>query len=487
MPCMNKIPVIFIALFFISGIAGAQDNHYEYYSAGARNSLIPNAGLARFEDQAAVIFNPATLSYAQGSSFTFNTTAVGLSNINFKNGLGQGFDIQYGNLTLLPTVAAGVLKPKKNEKDWVLGYGIYHRVQEKLRFIDRNETNLDVINETESPGSEIYIAQYNLGHEVDEVGLILGIGWNLNEHLAVGLSQSFTHRLEEYSQSFTASVIPQKGTGATVDVVSLISDFYTKYWKIFGQTKLGVSANYGKWDIGLTLGLPSFGIMGTGEVMAQANLSNIRLEEDLGKPRESYFANGRADELKSTYKYGMTAGLGISRPFGKVRLYGGVNWYGAVENYSILDPGNIEFLQPSTDSNVLYTPQALRVYAQNKTVVNGSLGMDWNYKENKHFFFSIHSDGHYAIENDDVPGRTLPIKRWDYYHIGLGTQQTFFSSDWMIGLRYSFAKLENASQPYSFDDPTEDNYLRGERTTGTLKATSIQLILSYSFRFGSKQ
>jgi hypothetical protein len=484
---MSRQTGFFFGLIFITLSSFAQDNHYEYLPMGSKNSLIPNSGLARFEDQSAVIFNPATLSYAQGSSFAFNTTAIGLSNIRFDNGLGQGFNIRYGNFTLLPTVAAGVLKPKKDEKDWVLGYGIYHRMQEKLRFIDRNQTTLDVINNVESPGSEVYIAQYNLGHELDEVGVILGIGWNINERLAIGFSQSFTHRQEEYSQSFTSSVIPLKGTGASVDVVSLISDFYTQYYKIFGQTKIGLAANYDKWDIGVTLGLPSFGIMGKGEVMSQAQLSNIRLDDDLSKPRKSFFANGRAEKLKSTYKYGMTAALGISKPFGHVRLYGGVNWYAGVKNYSILDPGNVEFLQPSTDSNVLYTPNALRVYAQNKTVVNGSLGLDWNYKDNKHLFFSLHSDGHFATQNSEEPGRTLPIKTWDNYHIALGTQQTFFSSDWMIGLRYSFATLKNALQPYSFDNPTEDNFLRGERERGSLKATAIQLILSYSFRFGQKQ
>jgi hypothetical protein len=484
---MKKPLGICAIFFFYSVYLMAQDNHYEYYPMGSRNSLLPNSGLARFEDQAAVIFNPATLSYAAGSSFAFNTTAIGLSSINFKNGLGQGFDINYGNFTLLPTVAAGVLKPKKNNKDWVLGYGIYHRVQDKLRFINRNETELDVINETESPGEETYISQYNLGHEVDEVGGILGIGWDLNEKLAFGISQSFTYRSEEYSQSFTSSVIPAKGQSATLDPVSLITDFYTRYYRLIAQTKLGLSAHPGKWDIGLTLGLPSLGIFGNGQVMGQASLNNIRTNPDMSKPRNSYFANGRADKLKATFKYGWTAGLGISRPVGNVRLYGGVNWYATVKNYTILDPGEVSFLQPSTDSNVLYTQKFLRVWAQNRAIVNGSIGLDWNYKENRHFFFSVHSDGHFAVNDDSQPGRSLPVKKWDNYHFALGTQQTFLSSDWLIGIRYSYAKLKNALQPYSFDNPTEDNFLQGERTRGTLIATSIQLILSYSFKFGQKK
>ena len=136
---MRHLISIFIVVTLFSQIAISQDNHYQYLQMGSKNSIVANAGLSRFEDQSAVIVNPATLSYATGSSFSFNTTAMGISNINFKNGLGQGYDIKYGNLNILPNMAVGVLKPKKNEKDWVMGYGIYHRMNDKLRFTDRQQ------------------------------------------------------------------------------------------------------------------------------------------------------------------------------------------------------------------------------------------------------------------------------------------------------------------------------------------------------------
>jgi hypothetical protein len=53
----------------------------------------------------------------------------------------------------------------------------------------------------------------------------------------------------------------------------------------------------------------------------------------------------------------------------------------------------------------------------------------------------------------------------------------------VFGLRYSFGGKDDAKQPYSFDDPTEGNYLQGDRQTGKLTATSFQLMISYAFRF----
>jgi hypothetical protein len=480
--CVMKRSILTAMAFALAIFsASAQDNHYEYLRPGSRNSIIANAGISRFEDQTAVIVNPATLSFANNSSFAFNTTAVGTSTIKFNNGLGQGYDIKYGNMTVLPNMAAGVLKPKAKQRDWVMGYGIYHRMSDKLRFADRAKYDADLINNVESPGLENYVAQYNLGHDVSEVTGVLGLGWNLSERFAFGISQYFTIRDEEYSNTFSASALPYPNSGATFSGVTLTRDFHTSYYKVMAQTKLGIAWNLKKWDIGITFTIPSIGIMGNGNVYAKAQITEARNKP--GAPRKDYYANGYAEKIKATYKLPMSASFGVSRPVGNVRLYAAANYYGNVKTYSIMDPGNVDFVQPSTDSNVLYSPNAMRVLAGNRTVLNGSLGGDWEFKTNKHLLFSFHSDNHFSNIDTTVKGNYLTVKNWDYYHVGLGLSQSIGRSDWVIGLRYSFGGRDDAKQPFSFDDPSEDNYLQGDRQTGKLTATSLQLMLSYAFRF----
>jgi len=480
---MKRSTLAALALTLASIAVHAQDNHYEYLRPGSRNSILANAGLSRFEDQAAVIVNPATLSFANNSSFAFNTTAVGTSNIKFKNGLGQGYDIKYANMTVLPNMAAGVLKPKARERDWVVGYGIYHRLSDKLRFEDRARYDVDVINNSESPGAESYTAQFNLAHDVSEVTGVLGIGWNLSDRFAIGVSQYFTVRDEEYRNNFSASALPYPGTGATMSGITLGRDFYTRYFKVIAQTKVGIAWRLDTWDIGITAMIPSIGIMGTGNVYARAQLTDVKRTPT--SPRRDYYANGYAEKVKATYKMPMTLSLGVSRPFGHVRMYAGANYYSAVKAYSILDPGNIDFVQPSTDSNVLYTSNAMRVVGGARSVLNASIGADWEFKNNRHLLFSFNSDKHYSNIDSTVKGNYLTVKNWDYYHIGVGLSQSIRRSDWVIGLRYSFGGRDDAKQPYSFDNPTEANYLQGNRQTGKLSASSLQVMLSYAFRFKS--
>ncbi len=483
----HKKILLNIILWMVAGHSSAQDNHYAWMQFGSRNSILNNANLSNFEDQSAVIINPATLSEATESSFNFSTNAVGFNTINFKNGLGEGFTIKNSSLTILPSLAAGVIKPKKSKKDMVIGYALYTSNTDLLNFSDRVESKVDLINETESPGDENYLAQYNVNTNLDELSIVGGIGWNLSPVLSVGISQNFIYRAQEYAQKFSAYALPDRGSGASVDLTGTNYDYYTNYFKLATFTKIGIVASLKKWNLGLTLSTPALGIMGQGYILADMSLSNVRLNEDLSLPRRNFLANGEFDKLKVTYKTPFNAALGINRSFGKVCLYGSVSWFGNINAYNILDPGDAAFLQPPSEDNVLYTNKLLSLWTVNHTVINGSIAADWTIRDDYHLLFSFRTDAHYSGFDKERQGFNPSIKQWDNYHFTLGTQRKFGWSEWVVGLRYNYAKRNDYPQPISFSDPSEDNFFRGETATGTIKSSGIQLMLSYTFTFGNQK
>ncbi|MBK9105358.1 MAG: hypothetical protein IPL92_12520 [Saprospiraceae bacterium] len=478
-------PSLFTLTLLVISLSGlAQDNHYAWMQFGSRNSILNNANLSRFEDQSAVIINPATLSEATQSSFNFSTNAVGFNTINFKNGLGEGFTIKNSSLTILPSLAAGVIKPKKSEKDMVIGYALYTSNTDLLNFSDRVESKIDLINETESPGNENYLAQYNVNTNLDELSIVGGIGWKLSPVLSLGISQNFIYRAQEYAQKFSAYALADQGSGASVDLTGTNYDYYTKYFKLATFTKIGIVASLKEWNLGLTLSTPALGIMGQGYILADMSLSNVRLSEDLSQPRRNFLANGEFDKLKVTYKTPVNAALGINRSFGKVRLYGSVSWFGNINAYNILDPGDAAFLQPPSEDNVLYTNKLLSLWSINHTVINGSIAADWAIRDDYHLLFSFRTDAHYSEFDKQRQGFNTSIKQWDNYHLTIGAQRNFGWSEWVVGLRYNYAKNKDYPQPISFTDPSEDNFFRGETSTGTIRSTGLQLMLSYTFTFG---
>ena len=486
---MKKLCQI-LFLTVLSAIAGihviAQDNHYSWMQYGSRNSLLYNAGLSRFEDQSAVIMNPATLSEATESSFNFNTNVVGYNNIKFENALGDGFTVKSNNLNVLPSMASGVFKPK-TQKKWVMGYALYHANADVLDFSDRTERRIDLINEMEGPGLENYLAQYNLKNSLDEFTAVAGLGWQISDRLSAGISQSFIYRSQKYRESFAAYAITDPPLQAPVDLVGSNIDYYVQYNTLMTFTKIGITYRTPKWDFGLTLSSPTIGIMGRGEILADFSLSNIRITKDQLTPRRNYLANGHIEELKAKFKYPLNVSAGASTQWGRVRLYGGLQWYGSQNEYVVIDPGNASFLQPPSADNVLLTSKALKVWSANKSVVNGSLAADWMLKNNNHMLFSFRTDHHYANFDRTVDGNNLAIKQWDNYHLTIGNQREFKSSTWIYGIRFNYGSNNSYPQPASFTDPTEGNLLQGESEKGAISSFGLQLMVSYTFKSNRNQ
>lgn len=471
-----------IALQAIALFASGQDNHYGWMQFGARNNILYSAGVSRFEDQSAVILNPATLTGAQASSFNFNTNVVAFNTIKFDDALGQGFTIKNSNLNVLPSMASGVFKPANPSKKWTLGYALYHANTDVIEFSDRVQEKLDLLSEAEGPGNENYLAQYNLNNKLDEFTTVAGLGWRLTDKLSFGFSQSFTMRKQESREVFSAYVITDPALNAPVDLVGSNLDYDAKYSTLFTHTKIGFTYQTDTWDLGLTISSPTLRLSGKGRILADFSLTNVRIIP--GIPRRNILANGKIDDIKATYKYPVNLTLAASRLIGRVRAYGSVSWYGQQGEYTVMDPGNAEFIQPPSNDNVLVTSKLLRVWSQNKAVVNACIGADWSLKDHNHLLMSIRNDNHYGVIEPDADGINTAKKIWNNYHITIGNQRQFQKSALIVGLRYSYGINKDYPQPASFENPTEGNLLQGTRGTGTVRSTGFQLLVSYMFNIG---
>jgi hypothetical protein len=314
------------------------------------------------------------------------------------------------------------------------------------------------------------------------------VGWNLSKNWSIGLSQTFHYRTQQYRDNFTANVLADRNSGATVNWIGSSYDISGNYNKLLTSTKLGVNGTFNKWNVGVTLASPMLALFGSGDITANINLVNIRLDNDINTPRKNYLANGRFEKLKVSYKSPINAALGVSRQFDKVIVYGALNWYGGIKKYAMMDPGDANFVQPPSTENVLYTSRLLTFWDARKAVINTSLAADWKIKPAFHLLFSARTDNYYSsLGPKDRQGITMVKKKWNNYHYTIGTQQVYKTSEWVIGLRYSRGSRNDYPQPFSFNDPTEDNYFQGERKTGKISSNGVQLLLSYTFKFGGEK
>jgi hypothetical protein len=251
-------------------------------------------------------------------------------------------------------------------------------------------------------------------------------------------------------------------------------------------TKLGFTLKAGKWDLGLVVTSPTIGIFGSGKILADLSLTNYRIGINPGIPRKNFLANGQIEDIKAKYRYPMNVSFGASRSFGNVRMYGAVTWHSALNYYKVMDPGNASFVQPPDATNVLLTSRTLSVWSSNRNVFNASIAADWQLKNENHILFSFRNDQHYAEFDQSAEGNNLAKKIWDNWHFTIGNQRQFKSSALIIGLRFNYGFNNSFYQPASFEDPSEGNLLQGERGTGKVSSSGLQLLLSYSFTLGNK-
>lgn len=475
---------LFLACLFLSIKANAQDNHYAWTQFGSHNSILNNASLSLFEDESAVIINPATLSLAKQSSFNFNANAFGFTNSRFTNAIGDGFTLKSSQIAILPSTASGVIKPKSEEKTWVLGYALFTSNEDDLNFSNIVEKNLNIIDDTESPGDEYYRAQNNIINHIDELSFVAGIGWDLGTNSSLGVSQSFSYRNQNYTEVFSSYVSADPPNMSGFDHTGANYTYITRLYNVMTYTKVGFTTKIKDWSLGLVITSPTWNIFGTGSIIADFSLINYRASDDLNTPRKNYVGSGEYDKLRSVYKYPFNIAFGISRAFGKVRMYGSLFWHTQLNPYSILDPGDAPFIQPPSEASNALTSQLLSSYGENREIFNGSIAADWTVKPDYHLFFSFRTDFYYGVTDPDQNGFDLAFKYWDYYHFTFGSQRTIGKSDWVIGLRYSYGKRNDYPQPISLNDPTQGDYLNDNSATGSVITNGIQLMLSYTINFG---
>lgn len=480
---MKAYTSLFFVVYLMPLCLYGQDNQYDALQLGVKNSLLTGAGVSSWQDQTAVYINPATLTQTKINSVSLNTAAFGFSTLYFKNGYGEGYSLSSNQTRFLPSLIAGNVKLRSMSERWMLGYAIYHRNRDRLRASARLEDDLNVINDVESPGNENYISQYILETDFDETAGVAGIGYELNDRWSFGASLNGIYRQHSYLEDFSANAVTYPENNPQVDVVSSRSNFNAEYFNFMFLLKLGAALRIGQWRLGLTLSTSSVQVLGKGDILAEASLSNMRIPGI--SDRKNFLASTRLVDLKSTFKYPLSLALGGSRHIGKFDLAASVSYYFSQEVYTVLDPGNAVFIRPSTDENVLVTDQFLRVFSVNREVVNATLSADWRISDRFEVLFSYALDQNYSDRLPSEPGINMAVKTWDLHHFNTGIHLIRPKAEWIVGVQSAIGGATEFRQSSSFNNPTEDNFLQGEPVTGSIDALSLALVLSFSLQLGT--
>ncbi len=459
----------------------AQDNHYEGLSLGFRNAILSGAGISRWVDQTAVVNNAATMMNADNAGFTFSSTTGGLDLIRFRDALGNDIDIQADDAQLYPGLLAADLPVFRNRDKHRLGIAVFNRISDRTRFTQRVDQSLNIINDLEAPGNEAFIGQYVLDIELRETNAAMAWATRLNDRWSAGLTLMALLRTHRYRENAAVTLIADPGLQPAVDVVSAESDISLKMSPSMLQLRGSLAWKNGPWNAGFIFTLPSILVLSSGDMIAQISLNNVRA--DSLSPRRSYFASAYLEKQRPAFKYPLSCSVGLSRAFESGALVSAsATWNGAISRYAIFDPGDTPFLQPPSADNLIFTQRFLEVWSSNRALLNGALSAEMPMTPSFSLLGGIRSDLHYAqIQDPRPPGFQLAKKIWNRYHLCAGAAIQKKRSNWIVGLQYTHGGSRSYPQPFNFDGVTDNQFLQGQRSRGTVVQRGLMGTVSFQF------
>ncbi|HRI59441.1 MAG TPA: hypothetical protein PK228_06950 [Saprospiraceae bacterium] len=480
------LPLQFV--YTVISFVQAQDNHYESDQLGSQNAILCGASISRWVDQTAVINNAATMIFAKEAGITLNTATARIDNILFLNGLGDHFDLRSNSTLVFPGLIAWEIPSLKRVDQRTVGFSIYGRMHDRLRFTNRAVFDANVIDDAESPGEEVYTGLYALDSDVDEAVGTLGWGERLSDEWAIGFTTQVIFRNHKYSESFSATVVPNPDSAMDMDAVRGETNTSLLYNATLLQFKASVAWQKDDWSAGLIVTAPTIRIWSAGDMLAEINLINMRVHPD--KPRNSYFANTYLSKSKPRYKYPFSIDGGVSRNLNKVQFSVAASLYASLARYTIFDPDEETYLQPPGGDNVIYSPRLFEVWGINRSIVNFSTSATWTLSDMASLLFGFRTDQHFSEippAEENVPGFQLSKKIWNRYHFNGGAEIRWRRSFWILGVQYSRGRADNYPTPFSYSGATEGNFLQGEPGYGTISQNGVSFLLSFFIQFQRKE
>ena len=453
----------------------SQDSHYWTQQFGTRSALLSGAVLGGANDNTMIYYNPAALAFMQNASISINANAYGIENIRVENALGRTADFESAKIGSIPLLAGGMLRTG-NEK-WKLGYAFISPVNLNFKGIARAEGNFDLLEDPQSEGLEETVSEASVTNRTSELVFAMGIGHQLNDYWAVGLSNLFTVRSLSFQRSLSTYIF-QNDPERTLVGGNLLQN--ADYYNVRYAAKLGVVFQKGNWQSGLTLTTPSLNLFGQGTVASNIAIRNLRIIDDT--PR-SGVATARQAEVKTTFKSPLSVALGTNYTRGRSHIGIAVQYFAGQDIYDVMEPAPGNFVRPAELAPQLQSDEFLSLKAGAKSVINIALGYEYQLDENLSLLFGARSDNSFFDKDlNDGPGIKPTISSWDIYHFSGGITLDRENSSLSLGLLYSTGSKGDYEQPGTFD-PDNPDLVVGSTTITSAKYSNVGILLGYTFYF----
>ncbi|WP_153798728.1 hypothetical protein [Foetidibacter luteolus] len=473
---LRKIVLLTLTAVFCLSVTG-QDANYWNSNYGPGAFFTPGAVVAYNKDSGVFFFNPALMGLSTKSSTTISANIYQLSNTKIKDGVGTGKDLLASNTAIVPLMVSGSISIR-GKKPFTVGYALMNQPVVNYITSQRLDAQKNVLDDSYSPGNEFFIGQYSEQNRITQTTGILSFGIKLSERWAAGLSIEGMLHKQNYDVGYSARAIVNAPDSIFPPLSSFVVNYMATYVNVNMRFKAGVAYNEGRHHAGLTVSTPTLRIAGTGTLLSDIVISNIRSVP--ANINISLLANARQENLTSRHRMPVSIAGGYAFDFNNGgQIYFAAEYFNRLKDYNVLSPRGDYFIRPDTGENNKNTTSQLRLRDSRKAITNFAIGLALPVKQNVMGYVSARTDFNYDNLPYDEEGYTPNISSWNIYHMQLGVNVKKRKFNLRTGLLLSYGVTSKHYQQVNFDNPDESNFLLG--VTGQTKARHYTLGVMFSY------
>ncbi|MBL7864058.1 MAG: long-chain fatty acid transport protein [Cyclobacteriaceae bacterium] len=449
-------------------VVTAQDGHYWTQQYGTKSMLLSGSVIGGVEDLGAVYYNPARLAVIENPAFLLSASVYEMSKIEASDIFGNSKGASKAEFKGVPTLAAGTFKVKFLPKHH-FAYAIMTRQQSDVSTSYKNEVYQDVFSTL--PGDEYFSGEMSITNKANEQWFGLTWSHTLSSKMSVGVTTNYVTNTQT-----KGSAIELHALSSSNEVAIYQYDRNYTYQENGLLWKAGLSGNFGKWNLGLTIKTPLLSFSGSGSYNYEEYLSTI---PGLGPQPEVYKTSSQEGIAMKT-KSPWAIGLGATRALGRNKIHFSTEWYSAIPKYTVMQATRHFSQSTPTDTlDFLLTDQM-------KSVWNAGIGMEFFISEHISGFASFSTD--FTTVTDDI---TRFLQRqdeasnssWkaDFYHWGGGVVLDFKGADITLGVTHTGAQ-QTIPRLLNFPDGGGGGIF-DPNSTADLKWDRWRFVFSFSFPF----
>jgi len=453
----------------------AQDDHYWAQQYGALSTLMGGAMVGGVNDNSAVYYNPAALSFIRNPSLSIDANVYKMDKIFISDGAGEGMNLNSAQLSVYPQIISGMMNLVKNDK-----------IRISYTMLTRNHNNV-LMNEryTGNPGLESpanpsvpatsFVGAFDYTNQLTEQWFGIGMGYNISEKLGIGATIFGSYRGQTYQ--LTNYVREVRGVDTNYVFSTRTNDEAIKYMTFRLLGKVGLSYFSGPLKLGFTITTPSIGLYGNGSI--QRENSNIVVSEIPVDLKGNFMIMDSKSSVKAKYKHPLSIAAGFDYQSAKTRLAISSEYFFRINSYHLLEPASEPFIYPPSlaESEDFKTLIDDFLHTENaaKPVLNVAVGFSQVVYKKLSLLVGASTDFTNYETTDESNELLHGFGGSDLYHISSGFSYERKKSTISLGFSYAFSPSKQIP-PYTLINQTPEF-----TSNALLSAHTYAIILGYTY------